>query len=67
MSTAAAGSSAASYRYVLTPWLAGHAVLWGAAAAVAKVRGAVRVALTKAQMHELGKMSDTRLREVFDK
>ena len=67
MSTAMAGQPASSYKYVVTPWLAGHAVLWTAASLISKVRGAARVSITKSQMAHLGKMDESKLKEVFNK
>ena len=62
MSTALAGTPASSYKYVLTPWLAGHAVIYSAAAVVSKVRGAARVAMTRSQMAHMGRIGDVKLR-----
>ena len=54
-------------KFLVTPWLTGHAALYGGALGMSYVRTAARVALTEAELHDLGGLSDAKLREVFDK
>ena len=58
---------AAGLRYLLCPWLVGHAWLYGSALATGQLRAAVRVALTKERLRALDGLNDAQLFEVFDK
>jgi hypothetical protein len=53
--------------FLVTPWLTGHAALYGGALGMSQVRAAARLAMTENQMHELGGLSDDKLRDIFEK
>ena len=48
-----AASVVAGAKFLVFPWLAGHGLLYGAALALAPVRGAARVALTQGRLRSL--------------
>jgi len=53
--------------YVVFPWLAGHAFIYGSAFAMSKVRSTARVAITKTKLRSLSSMTDAQLKEIFNK
>ena len=60
-------SISAALQFICFPWLGGHALLYGAAKAMAPVRSAARVSLSKDEFAEaLRALNDDELKKTFD-
>lgn len=60
-------SISAALQFICFPWLGGHALLYGAAKAMAPVRSAARVSLSKGEFAEaLRALNDDELKKTFD-
>ena len=66
--TGAMANPLQALRWLLTPWLAGSAFLYGAAHVAARIRRVVRASLSKAKFKAtLGDSSDEKIREAFNR